>query len=210
VLGEWWSQTLRIDARPAAVARVRRPLAAVVTWDAVAPHLDPVALWPTVAIIAAGVMPATSGSSTSRYRSGRTVGSSVGGSRLRARRVVTWEADARLASNFAKLAAYTCVGWAFLRLFEQLSWVVLIAAIIPVVDAVSVFAPKRPTHEIVNHQSALCTQPSPSPFVVHGAAPPGLGQPDIPLFSPSPRAAVRWRASGPGWTWLAMDLDVLR
>ena len=36
-------------------------LAAVVTWDAVAPHLDPVGLWWTVAIIAAGVLPATLG-----------------------------------------------------------------------------------------------------------------------------------------------------
>ena len=36
-------------------------LAAVVTWDALAPHLDPVGLWWTVAIIAVGVLPATLG-----------------------------------------------------------------------------------------------------------------------------------------------------
>jgi hypothetical protein len=35
--------------------------AAVVTWDAVAPHLGAVGLWPSVAIVAAAVMPATLG-----------------------------------------------------------------------------------------------------------------------------------------------------
>ena len=35
--------------------------AAVVTWDAVAPHLGAVGLWPSVTIVAAAVMPATLG-----------------------------------------------------------------------------------------------------------------------------------------------------
>ena len=35
--------------------------AAVVTWDAIAPHLDAVGLWSTVAIISGAVLPATMG-----------------------------------------------------------------------------------------------------------------------------------------------------
>ena len=43
-----------------------------------------------------------------------------------------------LAANFAKLWAAVFAGWAFLRLFEQLSWVVLVAFVIPLVDIISV------------------------------------------------------------------------
>ena len=94
------------------------------------------------------------------------------------------------------------MGWAFLRLFEQLSWVILIAAIIPAVDALSVFAPNGPTHEIVNHHpqvySALAVA-----FVVPGGGAAGLGPPDILFFALFLAAAVRWGLR-PGWTWLAM------
>src|SRR5207248_2344144 len=51
-----------------------------------------------------------------------------------------WEAGWHLPSNFAKLAAYTCAGWVFLRFFEELSWVLVVALIIPFVDAISVAA----------------------------------------------------------------------
>jgi hypothetical protein len=176
--------------------------AAIVTWDAVAPHLGAVALWPTVAIVAAAVMPATLGLIYLALPlwSLRWIPVAAVVSGLVA--VVTWEANLHLASNFAKLAAYTCVGWTFLRLFEQLSWVVLIAAIIPVVDAVSVFAPNGPTHEIVNNHphvySALAVA-----FVAPGGSAAGLGPPDILFFSLFLAATVRWKLR-PAWTWLAM------
>jgi hypothetical protein len=176
--------------------------AAIVAWDAVAPHLGAVALWPTVAIVAAAVMPATLGLIYLALPlwSWRWIPAATVVFVLLA--VLLWEADLHLAANFAKLAAYTCAGWAFLRLFEQLSWVVLIAAIIPVVDAVSVFAPNGPTHEIVNHHpqvySALAVA-----FVAPGGSAAGLGPPDILFCALFLAATLRWGLR-PGWTWLAM------
>jgi hypothetical protein len=176
--------------------------AAVVTWYVVAPHLSPVGLWPAIAIVAAGVMPATLGLIylalplwSSRWM---LVAAVVFGVIA----FVTWKADLHLVSNFAKLAAYTCAGWAFLRLFETLSWVVLISAIIPVVDAVSVFLPKGPTHQIVNHHPEVYSAVAVA-FVAPGGGAAYLGPPDILFFALFLAATVRWSLR-PGWTWLAM------
>jgi hypothetical protein len=175
--------------------------AAVVTWDAIAPHLSPVGLWPTVAIIAAGVLPATLGlifvalPLWSRRRIVVAAGAAFG---LAA--VGTWEANWHLASNFAKLGAYACAGWAFLSVFEELSWVIIVAAIIPFVDAISVAA--GPTKDIVNHHAEVYTTVAVA-FVAPGGAAAGLGPPDILFFALFLAATVRWQLR-PGWTWLAM------
>src|SRR5262249_40035668 len=99
--------------------------AAVGTWDIVAPHLAPLELWPAVTIVAAAVLPATLGLIflalplwPRRWMLGAAAGFGLVA-------VLTWKADWHLASNFAKLAAYTCAGWAFLQIFEALSWVIL-------------------------------------------------------------------------------------
>src|SRR5262249_19142037 len=79
--------------------------AAVVTWDALAPHLAPLELWPTVAVVAAAVMPATLGLIYLALPlwSWRWTPAAALAFGLLA--VVTWKADLHLASNFAKLAA---------------------------------------------------------------------------------------------------------
>ena len=176
--------------------------AAVVTWDAVAPHLAPLELWPTVAVVAAAVMPATLGLIYLALPlwSWRWTPAAAAVFGLVA--VVTWKADLHLASNFAKLAAYTFAGWAFLRLFEQLSWVVAISAIIPFVDAFSVFLPKGPTHQIVNNHPQVYSAVAVA-FIAPGGVAAGLGPPDILFFALFLAATVRWRLR-PGWTWLAM------
>ncbi len=190
------------DARPRLrVAAFVGLLAAVVTWDAVAPHLDPVGLWWTVAIIAAGVLPATLGLiylalPLWSHRRPVLIGLVV----FVIAAVVTWRADAHLASNFAKLAAYTCGGWLFLSLFEELSWVVIVAAIIPFVDAFSVAA--GPTKDIVNHHAEVYSAVAVA-FVAPGGIAAGLGPPDILFFALFLATTVRWRLR-PGWTWLAM------
>ena len=110
-------------------------------------------------------------------------------------------ADAHLASNFCKLAAYTCAGWVFLTLFEELSWVLLIALIIPFVDAISVAA--GPTHDdrhaphrgLLGRRSRLRR--------TRADARPGSGRPTSSSSPSSSRATVRWRLR-PVWTWLAM------
>ena len=173
----------------------------VVTWDALAPHLGAVALWPTVAIIAAGVLPATLGLlflALPLWSRRRLVALGLVVFGIAA--VGTWEAGWHLASNFAKLGAYTCFGWIFLWLFEELSWVLIIAAVIPFADAISVAA--GPTKAIVHHHVEVYSAVAVA-FVAPGGGAAGLGPPDILFFALFLAAAVRWRLR-PGWTWLAM------
>jgi hypothetical protein len=174
--------------------------AAVVTWDCIAPHVDELSLWPTVAVIAAGVMPATLGLILLALPLWSRRWIIVAGVAFGIAAVVTWELNSHLASNFAKLGAYTCAGWAFLWLFEALSWVVIVAAIIPFVDAISVAA--GPTKAIVNHHFEVYSAVAVA-FLAPGGVAADLGPPDILFFALFLAATVRWRLR-PLWTWLAM------
>jgi hypothetical protein len=174
--------------------------AAVVTWDAVAPHVDDVSLWPTVAVIAAGVMPATLGLILLALPLWSRRWIIVAGAAFGVAAVASWELNSHLASNFAKLGAYTCAGWAFLWLFEALSWVIIVAAIIPFVDAISVAA--GPTKAIVNHHFEVYSAVAVA-FLAPGGLAADLGPPDILFFALFLAATVRWRLR-PLWTWLAM------
>ena len=174
--------------------------AAVVTWDAVAPHVDEVSLWPTVAVIAAGVMPATLGLILLALSLWSRRWIIVVGGAFGVAAIASWELNSHLASNFAKLGAYTCAGWAFLWLFEALSWVIIVAAIIPFVDAISVAA--GPTKAIVNHHFEVYSAVAVA-FLAPGGLAADLGPPDILFFALFLAATVRWRLR-PLWTWLAM------
>jgi hypothetical protein len=105
-----------------------------------------------------------------------------------------------LPANFAKLWAAVFAGWAFLRLFEQLSWVVLVAVVIPVVDALSVW--RGPTHAITTHHFEVYTSVAIA-FVVPGGGAAYLGPPDILFYALFLAAAARWRLRV-AWTWVAI------
>jgi len=177
--------------------------AAVGTWYVLASHVGAVGLWPAVAIVAAGVMPGTLGLVFVVLPLART--------RIAALVLVTIvlavvafacsEEGWRLAANFAKLWAAVFAGWAFLHAFEKLAWVVLVAAIIPFVDAISVFSPQGPTHEIVTHHITIFTDVSVAFVAPHHQAA-LLGPPDILFYALFLAAAARWQLR-PGWTWIA-------
>jgi hypothetical protein len=105
-------------------------------------------------------------------------------------------------ANFGKLGAMTFAAWAFLWLFEALSWVILVAAIIPFVDAYSVW--RGPTKAIVNHHASV--------FAVFSFAfpvPDGntqLGLPDLFFFALFLAAALRFGLRV-RMTWLALSLS---
>ena len=105
-----------------------------------------------------------------------------------------------LAGNFAKLWAAVFAGWAFLRLFEQLSWVVLVAVLIPIVDALSVW--RGPTHVITSQHFEVYTSVAVA-FVVPGGGAAYLGPPDILFYALFLAAAARWGLRV-GWTWVAV------
>jgi len=90
-------------------------------------------------------------------------------------------AHADVFANFSRLAATTLLGWWFLGFFEAVSWVVLVALIIPWIDAYSVW--RGPTKQIVAHHEQVFTWLS-FAFPVwgeHAAA--NLGVPDLLFFA---------------------------
>jgi hypothetical protein len=110
-------------------------------------------------------------------------------------------ADADLLANFARLAACALLGWWFLSYFENISWVVLVAAIIPWVDAYSVW--RGPTKQIVeNHAHVFDVLSFAFPVPgEHAAA--NLGVPDLLFFALFLAAAARFGLRV-YWTWIAL------
>ena len=109
--------------------------------------------------------------------------------------------DLDVLGNFAKLAAVTFFAFWFLDFFEELVLLVIVALIIPWVDAYSVF--RGPTGSIVEHHSELFNRFSFFFALPHEQNDPRLGLPDLLFFALFLSAAVRFRLR-PGWTWLAM------
>ena len=114
-------------------------------------------------------------------------------------------AGASAPADFAKLAAMTAIGWLFLRYFEDASWVVLVAFIVPWVDAYSVW--RGPTHEIVHHRENVFSTLS-FAFPVPGSnGSAKLGLPDLLFFALFLGAAARFHLRVP-WTWLCLTASI--
>lgn len=109
-----------------------------------------------------------------------------------------------IAANFAKLAATTFFAWWFLSLFETLGWVVLVACIVPFVDAYSVW--RGPTNHIVNHEQGLFSALSFAFPTPGGQGSANLGLPDLLFFALFLAASVRFRLR-PFWTWLGLTIS---
>src|SRR5438067_4345643 len=105
------------------------------------------------------------------------------------------------AENVVKLFAVTFVAFWFLAYFETASWVVLVAFIIPWVDAYSVW--RGPTKVIVTHHEHVFTTLSyafPVPGEPNAA---NLGLPDLLFFALFLAAAARF-ALRPAATWFTL------
>jgi len=107
--------------------------------------------------------------------------------------------DWGLPGNFAKLAAAICAGWTFLRLFEALSWVVLVALVIPLVDIISVW--RGPTHTITQHHFEVYTTVAIA-FLAPAGSTAYLGPPDVLFYGLFLGAAARWNLRVLA-TWIA-------
>jgi hypothetical protein len=103
--------------------------------------------------------------------------------------------------NVTKLLALTLFGFWFLELFQAVSWVVLVACIIPWVDAVSVW--RGPTEYVVSEQPGFFDRISIAFRLPGEDGSANLGPPDVVFFALFLATAARFGLR-PGWTWLAM------
>jgi hypothetical protein len=176
-------------------------LAALFAWFEAAPHLDPLSEWQSVALLAFAVMPAMFGlvylalplCSETRWLVPGAFG-------LIGVAFVCGAFDLQVPENFAKFGGVTCLGWLFLRAFEELSWVVLVSLAIPFVDAYSVW--RGPTHTITEHHAGVFTSFSVA-FPVPGGNAARLGLTDVLFFAVFLGASMRFRLR-PFPTWLLM------
>lgn len=104
----------------------------------------------------------------------------------------------------AKVAATALLGFWFLGLFEALWWAVLVACIVPLVDAYSVW--RGPTRHIVEEREEVFITLSVGFPVWGDEGTANLGLPDFFFFAIFLAAAARWRLRV-FWTWLAMALS---
>jgi hypothetical protein len=103
-------------------------------------------------------------------------------------------------ASFAKLGAAAALAFVFLSVFENATWVALIAALIPWVDAYSVFW--GPTSKILEHPKGISALSFGFPVPgEHGVA--SLGLPDLLFFALFLGAAARFRLR-PGLTFVLM------
>ena len=108
------------------------------------------------------------------------------------------------AADFAKLFAVAFVAWWFLSVFEEVSWVVIVACVIPWVDAYSVW--RGPTKHIVEHERGLFDNLSVAFPTLGQSTASHLGLPDVLFFALFLGSAVRFGLRV-GWTWLGMTLS---
>ncbi len=176
-------------------------LAALLVYYETSEHWWRPGLWGGVAWIACVLMPATFALVLAALPLNEWRGLLPVGLAFVALAVVLTVVHAEVFANFTRLAATTLLGWWFLGMFDVLSWVVLVAFIIPWVDAYSVW--RGPTKEIVAHHEHVFSVLSfafPVPGE-HAAA--NLGVPDLLFFALFLGAAARFGLRVP-LTWLCM------
>jgi hypothetical protein len=104
------------------------------------------------------------------------------------------------AFNAAKVVAFALLGFVFLEFFQELSWVVLVAAIIPWIDAISVW--RGPTKVVVTQHPGLFDRISIAFRIPGEGGSANLGPPDILFFALFLATAQRFGLRV-GWTWIA-------
>jgi hypothetical protein len=183
------------------VAALAIVVALLVAWDAGAGVLPDVGRWPDVLVVALLLLPVTFLVPYLMLPLART--------RLVLPLAATLVACAVLFDllglgalfNVTKLLALTLIGYLFTQVFEALSWVVLVALIIPWVDAVSVW--RGPTEYVVSEQPSLFDRISIAFRLPGEEGSANIGPPDILFFALFLSTAARFGLRV-GWTWITM------
>lgn len=120
---------------------------------------------------------------------------------LAALSVALYLADLDVAFNLVKLAALVVLGFWFVAWFDAVSWVVLVAVIIPWVDVLSVW--RGPTEYVVEQKPGVFDRISVAFREPGSDRSANLGPPDILFFALFLAAARRFDLRV-GWTWAGM------
>ncbi len=176
-------------------------VAALAVYDVVHAYLWDASDWWDVAFIAVVLIPATFAVVWLILPLRQARGLLPAGLALAVLAAVLHVAEWRTPENIVKLFAVSLIGFWFLGYFETAAWVVLVAFIIPWVDAYSVW--KGPTKVIVTQHTQVFTTLSYA-FPIPGedtAA--NLGLPDLLFFALFLAASARF-VLRPPWTWFAL------
>jgi hypothetical protein len=177
--------------------------AALAAYTAGAGLLWDAGLWPDVLFLALVLFPATCAVVWLLLPLWESHGLLVAGLVLAGLAVLLRLAELDVAFNLTKLFALVVLGYWFLSYFETVAWVVLIAAIVPWVDAVSVW--RGPTDYVVSEQPGVFEDLSIAFRVPGEDGSANLGPPDIIFFALFLGAAARFGLRV-GWTWIATTL----
>jgi hypothetical protein len=186
---------------PRRAAAFGTALAAVVAWDAGAGSLPNVGRWPDVLVVSFLVLPVTFAVPWLALPLAPTRAVPVLAVALTLLAAGLYAAGLGSLFNVTKLLALTALGYLFMQLLEALSWVVLIALIIPWVDALSVW--RGPTDYVVSEQPSLLERISISFRLPGEDGSASIGPPDILFFALFLGTAARFGLRV-GWTWVSM------
>jgi hypothetical protein len=176
-------------------------VAALVAWDAGAGILPGVGRWPDVLVVSFLVLPLTLAVPWLALPVASTRAALPLAGSLVVLAVLLDLAGLGSLFNVTKLLALTLFGYVFMRVFEALAWVVLIALIIPWVDALSVW--RGPTDYVVSEQPSLFDRISIAFRLPGEEGSANVGPPDILFFALFLSAAQRFGLRV-GWTWISM------
>jgi hypothetical protein len=178
--------------------------AALIAWYEAAPHVGVLSLWPSIVLIGFALMPACFALVWLALPLWCWRGLLPAGAAFVGLALVLSQAGFAVGSNFCKFAALTLLGWWFLGYFEAVSWIVLVALLIPWVDAYSVW--RGPTKTISEHHENVFSALSVA-FVVPGGGAARLGLPDVLFYAVFLAASVRFGLR-PFWTWVGLTLGL--
>ena len=175
--------------------------AALVAYTAGAGHLWSAGLWPDVLFLALVLIPATLALIWLLLPLSRQRGLLVAGVGLAVLAVLLRLAELDVLFNVAKILALVALGFCFLSYFETVAWAVLVAAIIPWVDIVSVW--RGPTDYVVSEQPQIFDNVAIAFRIPGEEYSAKLGPPDILFFALFLAAAGRFGLRVV-WTWIGM------
>ena len=176
-------------------------LGALAAWAAGAGVLPNVGMWPDVLVVSLLLIPATFLVPWLALPLADARGLAAVAAALGVLAVLLALAGLGSLFNVTKLLALTLAGFWFLQLFEALSWVVLVALVIPWVDAISVW--RGPTDYVVSEQPNLFERVSYAFRLPGEEGTANIGPPDILFFALFLATAARFELRV-GWTWVAM------